>query len=275
MLLTAALAGAAIALRADAPALTPEEASRLEPAAIGDALLAPGHDQVVEAVVGPEGMEPPIPPGPTVVTRIKLFFRPRHSTGYPDFCEQREVWLQLRPAARSGDAIVPAMPDRIELQRAKFRWVGRGGGSCDAPRRAFFAVQYDETAGLAAVRRLAGLRQLARLPGVLPFELTIDDQEGRAEIQLAREHPDLVPSPPREMTDARAALATLPLDDITASQRANDWADGLAPVDVAAIKVGTRHGWSVTLQPDWVVALVSDGGRLTAVRIVRRPPPPF
>jgi hypothetical protein len=56
-------------LRENGPALTPEQAEALSAAALGDALLAPGHPPVTEVTVGPEGMEPP-PPRECQIPRV-------------------------------------------------------------------------------------------------------------------------------------------------------------------------------------------------------------
>ncbi len=51
-----------VALRTDRPDLTRQEAAAMTPAALADALLAPGHPPIVERVMLPEGVPPP--PGP-------------------------------------------------------------------------------------------------------------------------------------------------------------------------------------------------------------------
>lgn len=50
---------AAIEVRRNGPPLTLEQARKMTPAQLADALLAPGHRPIVEASVGPEGMSPP------------------------------------------------------------------------------------------------------------------------------------------------------------------------------------------------------------------------
>lgn len=77
------LAGA-IALRADAPALTLEQASAMSPRQLGDALLSPDHPVIVEAKVGIQGIRPPPPPFTPFQSPIELLTAGKVSAE-PDF----------------------------------------------------------------------------------------------------------------------------------------------------------------------------------------------
>lgn len=60
-LLALLAAGSEVTLRPDRPALTRAEAAAMPPAALADALLAPGHPPINERVMLPEGVLPPAP----------------------------------------------------------------------------------------------------------------------------------------------------------------------------------------------------------------------
>lgn len=143
-------------LRENGPAITPEQAVALSAAALGDALLAPGHPPVTEVTVGPEGMEPPTPPGMPDFTRIKLYLEPIRS-GKTDFCERVIATVYLAPVNRLKDGHLPASPAaRISTQTA-YRWVGppQNGITCTASKYQFFTAKPEaEDQALEAVHLL-------------------------------------------------------------------------------------------------------------------------
>lgn len=126
---------AIVRLRSDAVPIDPGLAVAMKPDALGDAILAPGHPIVDEAVVGPEGMDPPISPTMPVATQIKLFLHPVADEP-PGFCRRTEVDLHLKLAGRTaGGGISPTVPEAMTTKQA-FRWIGgrKSAAGCAAPR---------------------------------------------------------------------------------------------------------------------------------------------
>jgi hypothetical protein len=221
----------ALQLRQDGPSLTLQEAKALTPQALGDALLAPGHPPVTEAGVGPQGMEPP-PPGAAVSTRVKLFLQPAPSE-QPGFCQRTVATLYLEP----GDAPKGMRPGHLATEIA-YRWSGEAhaGSACSAAQYAFFIPRPgEERLALGAVRLLASASEAARQKRRIGYPLSLEDKEGPEMLAYERANPKEPTIPGwRIMTDAREALATLPIDAVTyAGPSSTAIPDILRPADLA------------------------------------------
>ncbi|WP_162875395.1 hypothetical protein [Sphingomonas crusticola] len=274
-----ALSIAALALRPDAPALTPDQARMMAAPALADALLATGHPSAVEALVGTEGMVPPPPPGPTEITPITLYLKaaPSRQKG---FCERIVAQIALQPAQRlGGRRLAPALPDRLATSIA-YRWIGndRGKTACEAPRWNFFAPDPAETASvLKAVRLLARAQQEAKAGKSLPFPISVDDQYGPQMLEFERSHPALLPLPGLKIiTDGQQALADLPMEAI----RYAGPADRAFPMLLKPAELAPRRGIAVEamtlfLADRWTASMVLGGRRIVLLRLRRAIPAPF
>lgn len=266
-------------LRENGPAITPEQAVALSAAALADALLAPGHPPVTEITVGPEGMEPPTPPGVPHSTRIKLYLEPMRS-GKTGFCERGIATVYLVPVNRSKDGHLPASPAaRISIQTA-YRWVGppQNGVTCTASKYQFFTLKPDaEDQALEAVHLLGLASQDAKLGRRIFFPVSVEDREGPSMLAFERRHPEIPRDPELKIiTNAKKALASLPVDAVSFCGLASTaYPDVLRPVD-RKIKMGTeQRAMTIFLGGDWAVGLIISGGQIKLMRIVRELPAPF
>ena len=101
---------ATIALRADASALTLEQAKAMSPAELADALLAQGYPAIIDARIGVQGIGPPPPPATLVQSPIELIAAARVS-GEPGFCERTVIKILLAPVINENGR-TPAAPPR-------------------------------------------------------------------------------------------------------------------------------------------------------------------
>lgn len=268
-----------IHLREHTPPITPMQARALTPSTLGDALLMRGHPPVTEAIVGPEGMEPPTPPGRPTVTRIRLFLEASRSQ-QPGFCERIVATVFLKPVDQLPDGTIPASgPDTISTQIA-YRWVGTGGSAlaCAAAKSSFFMPHLgDERQAMAVVRLLALAKEEAEARHKLPFPVSVVDREGPEMAAFDREHPTLPPAPKSEiMTDARKALASLPVDAVTyVGPAATATPDILLASDLADAKGRHLESMTVFLGGDWTAGIVLAQGEIVQLRLLREIPPPF
>ncbi len=268
----------AVKLREGGPAITLDQAKTMTPQALGEALLVPSHLPVTEVTIGPEGMEPPTPPGRPTVTRVKLFLQPVRSE-QQGFCERVIASVLLKPVFRSAEGKLPASgPDSVSTQTA-YRWVGRtrDDASCGAPKLEFFVPQPGGAPqAFAVVRLLAQARQDARRGRHLTFPLSVEDREGPQMMAFDREHSEQPPTPRLTIiTDARKALASLPLGEITfAGQSAAASPDILRVSDLIDDHGHGFQGMTVFLD-DWTVGLVIDDNRIVRMRMLRQIPAPF
>ena len=266
-----------IRLRQDGPSIATGEAKALTPQALGDALLAPGHPPVTEAVVGPQGMEPPAPPDSPV--QVKLYLEPI-SSAQPGFCQRTIATVYLDPPGGMKDAQSPSdRPGSLATEIA-YRWRDetRKALVCSAPKFAFFIPRPGEQQqALEAVRLLASARRAARQGTRLSFPVSIKDREGPEMLAYERQHPhepriaDL-----QVMTDAKKALASLPIDAVTfAGPSSTASPDVLHASDLAGAKRSSLRGMTIFLGGDWAVGLVIVEGRIVRMRLLRQIPPPF
>lgn len=276
-LAVAAPAGSVLQVRADAPPVSPDQANALAPAALGDLLLGPGHPPVVEATIGPEGLEPPPPPGAPVATRIKLYLQPSHGLE-PGFCERIVATIYLKPVDRLPDGNLPAAgPDKLSTETA-YRWVGKQrDAACDAPRYAFFIPDAGEKEqALQAVRLLASASRAAQQSRRLTFEVSVEDKEGPEMAAFERDNPQLPAGTPMQtITDARQALAALPVDMVQYAGRRGMSAGLFHDSDPVGRSGRTLQAMTLFLGGDWYAGLVIDGGRIKLIRLLRKIPAPF
>ncbi len=270
---------ATVRLRENGPVITPEEAKALSAAALGDALLAPGHRPVSEVTVGPEGMDPPTPPGILESTRIKLYLEPIRSEKI-GFCERAIATVYLAPVNRLKDGHLPASPAaRISTQIA-FRWVGlsRNGVACAASKYQFFTAKPEaEDEALEAVRLLGLASQDAKLSRRLSFPVSIEDREGSSMLAYERQHPEVPHIPELKIiTDAKEALASLPVDAVSFSGLASTaYPTVLRPADQPNKMGPGQRAMTIFLGGDWAVGLIISNGQIKLMRIVRELPAPF
>lgn len=266
-------------LRENGPAITPEQAVALSAAALGDALLAPGHPPVTEVTVGPVGMEPPTPPGMPHSTRIQLYLKPVGSekTG---FCERVIATVYLAPVNPLKDGHLPASSAARISTRTVYRWVGppQNGVTCTASKYQFFYVKPEaEDQALEAVHLLGLASQDANLGRRISFPMSVEDRLGPRMLAYQRQHPEIASNPePKIITNAKKALASLPIGAVSFSGLASTASpDVLRPSD-RTNKIGTgRRAMTIFLGGDWVVGLIISGGQIKMMRIVREIPAPF
>jgi hypothetical protein len=273
MSLLVALVAAAIQLRPDAPSLTLVQARSLAPSALADLLLAPGHPEVVEAVVGSENMQPPPPPGYGAVT----FYTRARPSPRPDFCERIVAYVDLK--ANAAGAAAPSFTADRMTWRTAYRWMGRSRGAhaCEGPRSDFFSPEPSETdRALAVIRLLAAAGARAEDSRALPFEVSIDDREGPKMQAFARANGIAGARGLETITDARAALARLPIDKVLMVERPDRGRrDLLTASDLADIDSHRLQAETVFLGYDWTATLLLAGDRIVRLRLRREMPPPF
>jgi hypothetical protein len=271
--------GSTVRLRENGPAITPEQAKALSAAALGDALLAPGHPPVTEVTVGPEGMEPPTPPGVPDSTRIKLYLEPIRSekTG---FCERVIATVYLAPVNRSNDGHLPASPAARMSTQIAFRWVGlpQNGVACTASKYQFFTAKPEaEDDALEAVRLLGLASHDAKLGRRISFPVSIEDREGPSMLAYERQHPEVPRIPELKIiTNAKKALASLPVDAVSFSGLASTaFPTVLRPADQTNKMGPGPRAMTIFLGGDWAVGLIISDGQIKLMRMVREIPAPF
>jgi len=250
----------------------------MTPAELGNVLLVPGHPEVTEAIIGPTVMEPPPPPNSTVDTRLKLYLKAKPSD-YKGFCERIVATTYMKPAVLSESGISPASrPDTLSTELT-YRWVGTEPPSaCDAPRAFYFSPPSEHVASaLTAIRLLATAQRLARAGRRLPYVLSIEDREGPIMLAFERAHPGIPRLPDlKVITDAREALAMLPIDVITWVNSSNTYYfNVLTPADLSEHGKHRPEGIAMFMGSDWTIGVVLDGQRITHIRMLRAFPPPF
>lgn len=268
---------AAVALRADPVPVAPDEARRLSPDALAERLLAPGHPPAMQVVVGPQGMEPPTPPNSPERTRIRLFLRPVPLAGSDDFCERTIVTLFLKPAWRSTDGTIPATTAENLSTAQAYRWAGDGRAhGCDGSRWHYFQPRPGELAEtLDIVRRLARARDRAASHRRLGFAVTLDDPQGREFRALELSDPSMPGPPTVVLTDARAALADMPIGEVGYVGPV-DGIGGIPPMDLTNREHGRGAATAALfIGNDWNVGIAWRGDRITRVELIHHYPPPF
>jgi hypothetical protein len=266
-------------LRQDGPPLSTEEAKALTPQALGDALLAPGHLPVMEVEVGPQGMEPPAPPGSPFPTRIKLYVQPFLSE-QSGFCQRTVATTYLQPVSRSKDQSASGgRPINLATEVA-YRWIGeaRGASACNGPKYAYFIPSFGEKQlALQAVRLLAMARQAARKDRRIAFPLSVQDIEGSEMLVYQRDHPEQPSIPDLHIvTDAKKALASLAISEVTfVSSSETGLSNVLLASDLAILKNSSARGITIFLGGDWKAGIVIVDGRIIRMRLQRAVPPPF
>jgi hypothetical protein len=266
-------------LRPDGPSLSTEEAKALTPQALGDALLAPGHLPVLEVVVGPQGMEPPPPPGGAVPTRVKLYLQPLLSE-QSGFCQRTVATTYLQPVSwPKNPSASSGRPINLATDVA-YRWIGeaRGAWACNGPKYAFFIPSIEEKQrALEAVRLLAMASQAAKKGGRLGFPVSVQDKEGSEMLAYQRDHPEQPPiSDFQILTNAKKALASLPIGEVTfVGPSETAFSNVLLASDFTTFRNRSARGITVFLGGDWTVGIVIVDGRIVRMRLQRAIPPPF
>lgn len=260
--------------------MSPAQAQSLSPEALGKALLLNADVPVVEATVGPQGMEPPPPPGPPVPTRIKLYLRPTPSA-QTGFCQQRIATLFLKPTKPVSDGTSPGWVAGDLSSDVAYRWSpksARGASGCSAPRTAFFTPRPAKVEqALQVVRLLASASYAARHKRKLGFPIFVEDQLGPEMLKYQLAHPALDPIPSfKIISDAREALAALPIETITfVGPASSAFPDILKASDLETSDDHSMEPMTVFLGGEWTVGLLLERGRITRLRLRRAIPPPF
>jgi hypothetical protein len=266
-----------IRLRQDRPTIAPDEAKALTPQALGDVLLAPGHPPVTEVAVGPQLMEPPAAPGSPV--QVKLYLEPA-SSEQSGFCQRTIATVYFDPAGSLKDAGAPKdRPGSLATEIA-YRWSDetRKASACNAPKFAFFIPRAGEQQqALEAVRLLASASRAARQGTRMSFPVSIKDKEGPEMLAYLRQHPeDSRIADLRVLTDAKKALASLPVDAVTfVGLSSTVLVDVLHASDTVGAKQPSLRGMTILLGGDWAAGLVIVDGRIVRMRLLRQIPPPF
>lgn len=267
-----------IEVRRDGPAIALGEAERMTPAALADALLAPGHPPIVEARVGPEGMMPPAPPGVPVINQIRLFTAATPADR-PGFCEKTRIDVSLAPRMREGDT-VPAAPAEAVTTTKLYRWArsGKDGARCKVASGSYFrrnAVLGERS--FTVIRSLATLRP-AR---IRKLRITIDDYAARQLADMVKAYPQDFADMPRDritpITDGRVALARFPVSSVQyVGPYSATWPRDL--LDKADLQDATGHkleAITMIAGDEWNAGIVFDGDRIVTIRLRRAIPPPF
>lgn len=271
---------AVLALKSDRAAISPEQAKTLSPRELGRALLSEATLPVVEATVGPQGMEPPAPPGPPAATRVKLYLQPTPATE-PGFCQQLVATLFLKPAKPMPDATSPSWTPRDISTVVSYRWIGEGAPAtltCSAPRTSFFTPEPGEAKqALQAVRLLVSANAAAKHGRRLAFPLSVEDLLGPEMLDFQRKHPELRPVPGMKIIkDAREALAVLPINAITfVGPASRAYPDILQASDLTTLDKHSLRPMTLFLGGEWTVGLVLDQEGITRMRLRRAIPAPF
>ena len=274
------LLAAVMALRADAPALTLAEAKAMSAAKLGDALLARGHPEIVEARVGTQGMMPPPPPGQPFQSPIELTTAGSASSR-SGFCERTVVKILLAPVVYVGYEAPAAPPVRLTTEQT-YSWKYDSGAraGCNASDKQYFQVdEHDEARAFHLVRSLAAVQRLARAGRRTGVEWSIDDREARRRREWANTDGSfrkrMITGEMAEITDPAVAMARLPLGDISSVSRQRSWVRSLTNADLTTKGGKRREAASIFAGGVWSVETVLEQGRVAVIRMVREMPPPF
>ena len=264
-----------IAIRSDARPIAPDEARGLPPKELANILLASPHPDAVEATVGPEGMEAPIPPTGPASIRMKLYLDPALSA-HRGFCERIIATVMMAPAGRlAGGSVAAARPKSVTTEIA-YKWIGpkKNFAACRTPRSSFFTPNAELTNALETVRMLVAAREEARSHRRLPFALTVDDQMAREMNEFRKR--GLLQIPPEEViTDARAALASLDIGMVSFAGPSHRASSDVFRDGDRSLQGRPLDGRIVFLGGVWTAGLIVEGGRVTLIRLKRAIPPPF
>jgi hypothetical protein len=278
MLALVMMMAAAIEVRRDGPPITLEQAGRMTPAELADALLTPDHPAVVEAGVGPEGMRPPPPPGMPTVSEIRLFTAAKPASE-PGFCEKTRATVTLEPVSVKEGDLPPARPQTLSVTKL-YRWAEQFNGSfrCEEKHYSFFELDPQFASQSFAVIRL--LDRVQRKPSS-KVTISIDDQEARSMRDYVAENPSAARDMPKEaitpITNGRAALAKFPTSDISHIRSyVKSWDDDiLKNSDLQDRRGRTLQAVRLFAGGVWEVGVVLDGDTITTIRFVKAVPPPF
>jgi hypothetical protein len=263
-------------LRSDGPEISREGARKMTPSALGDALLAPNHPPIVEAIVHPSGMEAAPPPGYSGY-RVSLVAAAKWEPSLR-MCSKAIYDVNLEVAPRSQRPSSSAGPRPTQITGVtEYRLPDAGGGNdehCEAKVVDFFSISSGRE--LEVAQLLAEAHRRAGAPGPLPFPVTVEDTMADDMERFRREHPELVrrPSPLKRVSDPRAALTSLPVKTIGSVDLTNSDFP-FKPGDLAGDQGHSLQGATFVVGEEWVVGLALSGDHIERVRVVRRIPPPF
>lgn len=270
----------ALALKGGDASINPQQAKRLSPRALGEVLLSGSDLPVVEATVGPQGLEPPPPPGPPSPMRVKLYFRPTPSAE-PGFCQQLVATTFLKPFTSPVNGTASSWRAEGLSTELAYRWADGDtptANSCSAPRTDFFTPEPRDTRQiLQVIRLLAWASTAAKARRPLPFPLTIEDRLGPEMLDYLQKHPELSPIPDMKViTDAREALAALPINAVTfAGPASRSYPNIIKESDLHTPGNHLTQAVTIFLGGEWTVGLVLDQARITRMRLLRATPAPF
>lgn len=252
-----------VALRPDRPTLTQPQAAAMSPAALADALLAPGHPPITERVMLPGTFVPPPPPPFRAPLDVRLIAAATFDAP-SGFCLKRSWRVSGTPEGR---------PTALAPEPTLYRLPPATGG-CEAEHRSFFGVAAaDRPRAFTVVHLLAAL---AHNPGRVDFPVGIDDQEGRAMAAYCHGRPAFCNFPVTVITSGRRALADLPVQAIAyVCRHSLLGADLLSPADLTGPDGQPRESWQVFVGGEYTVQLALDGDRIVAMKLRRSIPPPF
>ena len=224
------------------------------PQALADAVLAPGHAPAVRATVHPSGMEAPS----AALLGVDLGMAPRPAP-QAGFCVSDVVRVAFVTPPEATDAFsksTPARPARLSVEQDYALADGGRSGPC-ARAKAFFRIDPARSEGqLDLVRRLSEARRQASSFGPLSFEVT-----------YANLSPTVFPT----AATPRAALASLPLEDILSVDPAHDVRESTVG---STREVVTKQPARVLVGGAWEITVEAAEGRVRALHLLQRIPPP-
>lgn len=162
-------------------AVTPDQLSTSAPKELGQRLLGPTRQPIVEAFLYGEALGPPPPPGAPVATRVMLYEQARKSSE-PDFCEKIRYLVQLHPVARDrNDKLPPASADLITPSTLYRLQTTDGSGSvCEGHGQDFLSIDDQHASAVfSVIRQLAMTQQEIRQNKPVELSGSVDDEYGR------------------------------------------------------------------------------------------------
>jgi hypothetical protein len=163
------------------PGITPEQIATLAPKDLGERLLGPTREPIVEAYLYGEALAPPPAPGAPVVTRVVLYEQ-AHRSGEPQFCEKVRYMVWLHPVLPGEDGKLPPASVDLVTPTTLYRLQSSDGNGpvCEGRGNDFLSVNNQEASGIFyLIRLLAATQNDMRHGSSGAITGSIDDQYAR------------------------------------------------------------------------------------------------